>query len=458
MNTLRRKAEKFEQENKWTDAIDCYSTILDVSKNDTATFCSISSSMATCLHKIGKDEEAIHHFQNILHYHTNVAGVYDNLCLLYSHRRQYKHALDSILCSFKLSQNDSVYKNMADLYYYMKEYKKSIFFYGKVTTNPQTLYNTSFPYLASKQFLKGFAMYENRLNNSIGPDGNSTRLELPQIPYWDGTSEFTSMLIIYEQGLGDNIQYFRFLLQLSEMFPDKEFTYLCRQELSHLFKNYPNIVVIDDSKPVNLYQQYKIYIMSLPYHLKLDTITPFKRNYIHSNEGHDHPWVLKNDTCRIGIFYKGRLTSFIEKSLHLESFRPISELEDVQLISLHRPHEINQDLESLSSSMDITVLDIDKGKAFEDTKELLRKIDLVITVDTSITHLAGVIGIPTLLLLGYGSDWRWFDDNEKVWYDSVEILRMTENIPLDNIMPRVLERVEEWKREWKKMKNGAKRA
>ena len=217
-------------------------------------------------------------------------------------------------------------------------------------------------------------------------------------------------------------------------------------------------MVIDDSKPVNLYQQYKIYIMSLPYHLKLDTITPFKRNYIHSNEGHDHPWVLKNDTCRIGIFYKGRLTSFIEKSLHLESFRPISELEDVQLISLHRPHEINQDLESLSSSMDITVLDIDKGKAFEDTKELLRKIDLVITVDTSITHLAGVIGIPTLLLLGYGSDWRWFDDNEKVWYDSVEILRMTENVPLDNIMPRVLERVEEWKREWKKMKNGAKRA
>ena len=448
MFALQRRAQEYEQENKWTDAIDCYATILDLSKNDPVTFCSISSSMASCLHKIGKNDEAIHHFQNILEHYTNVPAVYDNLCLLYIETKQYKLALDSILRSFKLSQNDNVYKNMADLYFYMKEYKKSLFFYGKVTTNAQILYNTSFVYLASKRFIEGFSMYENRLkNNAIGLDGNCKRLELPEIPYWDGTSEFSSMFIIYEQGLGDNIQYFRFIIQLSEMFPDKEFTYMCRQELSHLFKNYPNIIVIDDSKPVNLYQQYKIYIMSLPYYLKLDTITPLQINYIKSNEEKYNQWSdkLKGDTFKIGIFYRGRLGSFIEKKLHLESFRPISELEDVELISLHRPHEINSDLQSLSSRMDITVLDIDKGKAFEDTKEVLRNIDLVITVDTSITHLAGVMGIPTLLLLGYGSDWRWFDDNEKVWYNSVEILRVTENIPLDNIIPKVIKRVGEIK-------------
>ena len=60
--------------------------------------------------------------------------------------------------------------------------------------------------------------------------------------------------------------------------------------------------------------------------------------------------------------------------------------------------------------------------AFEDTISILKNIDLLITIDSSIVHLAGAMDIPTYLLLGPISEWRWFNNNEKVWYNSVNIL------------------------------------
>jgi ADP-heptose:LPS heptosyltransferase len=81
--------------------------------------------------------------------------------------------------------------------------------------------------------------------------------------------------------------------------------------------------------------------------------------------------------------------------------------------------------------------EIDMNQAFMDTISILRNIDVLVTIDTSIAHLAGVMGVKTLLLIGYTSEWRWFDTDDKVWYDSVNIIRMTEQKPLAHLIPRV---------------------
>ena len=82
----------------------------------------------------------------------------------------------------------------------------------------------------------------------------------------------------------------------------------------------------------------------------------------------------------------------------------------------------------------IKFFDIDQDIPFQDTVAILQNIDLLITIDTSVVHLAGVMGVPTWLLLGYGSDWRWSNKSNTYWYKSVELMRMTENIHLKNIM------------------------
>jgi ADP-heptose:LPS heptosyltransferase len=67
---------------------------------------------------------------------------------------------------------------------------------------------------------------------------------------------------------------------------------------------------------------------------------------------------------------------------------------------------------------------------------------LLITIDTYIVHLAGILGVKTWLLLGKVSEWRWATDSKSYWYNSVDIMRGKENLKLKNVMPEVRERLD----------------
>ena len=119
------------------------------------------------------------------------------------------------------------------MYYYTKKYDKSIKYYKKVThTDVISSYNLSFPYLAKKDFKNGLPLYEERLKtNNINTQTNlKDRLDVP-LEYWDGQKKCNNLLIVAEQGLGDNIQYYRFIIELSEKFPDMKITYFTKKEI-----------------------------------------------------------------------------------------------------------------------------------------------------------------------------------------------------------------------------------
>ena len=130
------------------------------------------------------------------------------------------------------------------------------------------------------------------------------------------------------------------------------------------------------------------------------------------------------------------MKSFIDKNIDPAAFRELNDW-GVEWVCLHRASDISA--KTLQGIHRIHVFDdLDRDGHFVDTISILKQLDLVITVDTSIIHLSGVLGIPTLLLLGYGSDWRWFSDTEKTaWYDSVLILRMTENRSMNELIPAI---------------------
>ena len=72
---------------------------------------------------------------------------------------------------------------------------------------------------------------ENRLkDNSICPiTKEKQRADIPYLSYWDGIKDCNSLLIVYEQGIGDNIQYYRFIIQLSQLYPNMKITYFCKK-------------------------------------------------------------------------------------------------------------------------------------------------------------------------------------------------------------------------------------
>jgi ADP-heptose:LPS heptosyltransferase len=182
--------------------------------------------------------------------------------------------------------------------------------------------------------------------------------------------------------------------------------------------------------------------MSLPYLIGVEIIKPVTENYINVDQEKVVYWSeqlkIQNpeNKLNVGFFYKGLLNVHIEKTLPLESFELLSKL-NINLICLHKTQDIEEDLKTVSFKDKIITFDIDKDKSFVDTIAILKNIDILITVDTSIAHLAGVLNVKTLLLLGYISEWRWFNNNEKIWYESIELLRMTENSEFKNILPQV---------------------
>ena len=69
-------------------------------------------------------------------------------------------------------------------------------------------------------------------------------------------------------------------------------------------------------------------------------------------------------------------------------------------------------------------------------------MDVVVTVDTSVAHLAGALGVKTYLLLPYATDWRWFNDNNTTpWYDSIEIFKQIDNISWENSINRIVDKL-----------------
>ena len=440
----------YEKLNDYYSIIECYEKMIS-SSTDTKLIIIKLNEIGVIYNKLLKYEEAIYYFKKVLTYKKDIPDIYSNIGSCYISLKQYKLAEVSFLIYLNLKKDNNIYKSLGNLYFYIKKYDESILYYEKMTNiyeDPRALYNLSFSYMAKKNFEIGFKLYENRLkfNDIDSQTKQITRLEL-DIPYWNGYESCEKLLIIYEQGIGDNIMYYRFIIELSNMYPNLKITYFCKSSVSHLFKEYENITILDDSLPIfNINKQFdnKIYVMSLPYLLKINKITPNKEMYININKETEKYWnnklqMLKKtpQTLNVGFVYNGLLTSFIEKNIPLQEFELLTDL-NINLICLHKTNDVIKDLNNNTLlSNKIITFDIDNDKAFMDTIAIMKSIDILISIDTSIAHLAGVLNVKTLLLLGKLSDWRWFDDNEKIWYESVEILRMTENKDLKYILPEV---------------------
>jgi tetratricopeptide (TPR) repeat protein len=447
IDSLKELGEIYEKVNDINSAIRCYEKIIEneaknSNKQNTIIFL---NQIGVCYNNNLNYEEALKYFRKALEFTRELPDLYNNIGRVYFKLRQYRHAEINWLLSLKLKNNNNLYEELALTYFCTKKYDKSIDFYMKmqnILNNQPIAYKLSFPYLANRNFKIGFELYENRLTtNPINSQtGLKERVEIQLLPFWNGLDKCDNLLLCYEQGIGDNFQYFRFVIQLSRLYPEMKITYFCKDIIAHIFKDYENINVIKEVNNLFLYN-YKCYIMSLPYFLKIDKIIPNTENYIKIDDDKVAYWKeqlhMKNSgkKLNVGFFYKGLLNSYIEKDIPLQSFELLVDL-NINLICLHKLSEI-EELNSVAFKDKITTFDIDNDTAFSDTIAILQNIDILLTVDTSIVHLAGILGVKTILMLGYTSDWRWFADNEKLWYNSVELLRVNDNVELKTILPEV---------------------
>ncbi len=134
--------------------------------------------------------------------------------------------------------------------------------------------------------------------------------------------------------------------------------------------------------------------------------------------------------CKIGIAWQGNPAAAVERgrSIPLREFAPLAQVPGVRLISLQKHHGLDQ-LASLQSELRIETLGeaFDAGTdAFVDTAAVMQSLDLVVTSDTSVAHLAGALGRPVWVGLQNVPDWRWLLQGEDSrWYPSMRLFRQT---------------------------------
>jgi hypothetical protein len=401
------------------------------------------NNLGMCYFGMKKYEIAINYFKKILVIKNDIPEVYNNISSCYVELLEYKSAESILNISLSLRQDNDIHFKFANLYFYMKKYKESLVYFKKLPKEPQYLYNMCFTYLALQKFKIGFKLYENRLlSNNIHPQtGEKERIDVPQLQNWNGIDDCKRLLVIYEQGIGDNIQYYRFIIELSLKYPNMKITYFCKNVVSSILMPYNNIVV--NSRCIDTPNfDYKVFIMSLPSILKVESISPNIYNYILQDTAKINYWNEKMRPLKkykIGFLHKGLLASFIEKNVSIKEFEKLTKLGlDIEIICICKLKELGDEIKSVKN---ITFFDIDNDSPFTDTVAILQNIDLLITIDSALVHIAGIMGIKTWLLIGYGSDWRWGNTNQTYWYKSVEILRISTNIHLNNIMKDVQKRL-----------------
>ena len=246
-------------------------------------------------------------------------------------------------------------------------------------------------------------------------------------PLWLGEESISGkMLFIYwEQGLGDTIQFYRYAKVAAAR--GARIVMSVQDSLVNLLKEAdPEIQIIHSSETPAEFD-YHCPSLSLPLAFRTTLATvPTERPYITPDEGLRAAWsnrLAPTTRPRIGVVWSGGKshTNNDNRSIALERFLPLFSA-DVDWICL-QIELTGKDVGLLRRLGHIAYFG-DEVKDFSDTAALIDLMDLVITVDTSVAHLAGAMGKPVWILLPYNSDWRWLHDrDDSPWYPSARLYR-----------------------------------
>jgi hypothetical protein len=284
-------------------------------------------------------------------------------------------------------------------------------------------YNLSLLCLLRGNLDEGFKYYEWRLKIK-------ERLAAPARTnlIWDGEQSLSGKhFVVYEeQGLGDIIQFCRYLPVLEQK--GAEVTFKVKSNLHALLQTMDSKTSLNTSLPEENKIDFESPLMSLPHLLKKGLeIIPITSPYLYADQSKVTTWGerLSKDSFKVGICWQGRKTKVdVGRSFSLSLFEGISKIQNVELISLHKGEGEGQ---ITNIDFDVTTLGsgIDAGQdAFLDTAGVMMNCDLIITSDTAVAHLAGALGRPTWVALKHVPDWRWMLDRpDSLWYPTMTLFR-----------------------------------
>ena len=409
------------------------------------------NNLGLCLSSIGDFKSAVHELQNAVSINPEFAEAYNNLGLTLQKVENFPDAIDCFQKALSLRKNfPEAHNNLGLALQEMGDIQMAIYnFKNALQLNPSLLEvkcNLSMLELLVGNYKQGLENYEFRFSTK---SGRNVLLTNPNHSEWDGQNlkQGQKLLLISEQGLGDTIHFMRYAKTLRQREIDVT---LCAQKKLHTLIQSSDI----DSSPItpDEVEKFKDYqwtpLLSVARHLGIRPDNPITNDpYIKAPDKIVSAWSERLSSEQrpiIGINWQGNpdheQTNSAGRSLPLETFAPISELENLSLLSLQKGFGSEQLNHCHFRNRFVQCQDlINDTWDFLETAAIIANCDLVITSDTSVAHLAGGLGKTTWLLLKQIPEWRWgIDDETTFWYPSMRLFRQTERGNWHGVMKHVV--------------------
>ncbi|UCD82322.1 MAG: glycosyltransferase family protein [Desulfobacterales bacterium] len=306
-------------------------------------------------------------------------------------------------------------------------------------------WNRALALLLQGDFAHGWREYEWRFRRGKWPRRFLNRQNVPQ---WDGSPFCAQRLLVFaEQGIGDTLQFIRYLPQVKALGGTVIFeTMASLFELLKGFEGIDELLVRNPEQPSAVACDWCIPLLSLPrlFNSDLDTI-PAPASYLAPDPAKTRRWRTKicQHGFRVGIVWAGRPEHENDhhRSCALEYFMPLAQMEGIRLYGLQKGESARQ-VRKLPDRRVVENLGED-FENFADTAGAVENLDLVISVDTAVAHLAGAMGKPVWLLLPFAPDWRWLMHREdSPWYPAMRLFRQKSRGDWAGVFQRVASELE----------------
>ena len=307
--------------------------------------------------------------------------------------------------------------------------------------DPGAYWNQSMCCLALGDYQRGWRLFEWRWKAELLP----LKPDLPWLG--DRPIDGKTILVLAEQGLGDSLQFCRFVPMLAAR---AKVILGVPRPLLRLLSGLDGVAqVVATGDPVPAADAW-IPMMSLPlaFNATLETI-PDAVPYLYGNPQRSAVWrdrLAGFPGRKIGLVWAGGSRSdnpranAVDKarSITLQHFAPLAEIRGLCLVSLQKGDAA---AETQTPPPGMTVLDwTDELDDFADTADLVDALDLVISVDTSVAHLAGALGKPVWVLNRFDQCWRWLSDRtDSPWYPTARLFQQRTPGDWSGVMQGVIE-------------------
>lgn len=330
-----------------------------------------------------------------------------------------------------------------------------------------------FAHLMLGNYEKGFADYEHRRLDNVDPPWTEFKGNLCEAPTWNGEDISDKTILVHaDQGLGDNIMFSRYLPLMvkkakrvivalpkgqqiiTNSVPGTEYVSGAESIVAEKFSGGPKVIIEKSEYDTGQYKEGRgawpmvdcwIRFMSLAFAFKTtreNIPPPITLKVDDANLKRWQERIGNGGNLKVGLCWAGAFKSRYDKhrTIALEKLEPLFDLPNITFYSLQK--ELRDGDAELIEKHGI----IDLGpelKTFEETACAMKCLDLMVTVDTSVAHLAGTVGLPTLVMLTkFRTYWLWLSgENMSPWYPSIEVFQQQTDGNWDNVVAGVVQKI-----------------